>query len=512
MENCSFASNGRNLKLLCVIPNSTDGTSLYRGAYPIAKLRKENDNIQPVFVSDYNWASCNMADVAFFQRPYTDSQVTIMEICKSCRIPVWVDYDDDLLSVPVDNPSVELYGEEHTKNNIVKLLSMADVVSVSTPFLMHKVKQLEKFKKSPIDVRVIPNALDFDFIQEVKQWRKKLILWRGSNTHMRDIGTVGNEILGLEREFPEWTWHFLGYNPWFVTEFMDAKHVVYAKGFDAMIYMKFLQEIQPAVMIIPLVTCEFNLAKSNCSWLEGSLAGAVCVAPEIPEFMRPGILTYRNKEHFKEQMGHLLRGEMDMDAMVAASRKDIFENFNLAKVNKLRKDLICELTEKQRSSKVQHCWASGKVSKPTHKEHPERVLDSDCGTLRANQELLNASSSDVAQPPVRGDRSDEAPVEGTKEFRQLVWACMPHSVRSWKPDGMLSAVIIIQSPNWVTKEMHIRVTDIDNRVKPVLDAIEQATGISDERYWSVSCHKVCGKRDMTVIYLFSIGDVCFYHF
>ena len=76
---------------------------------------------------------------------------------------------------------------------------------------------------------------------------------------------------------------------------------------------------------------------------------------------------------------------------------------------------------------------------------------------------------------------------------------------------MLAIVLIFQSKNWISKEYRTRKSDLDNRIKPVLDAIEQACGISDERYWSITAHKICGNEDRTIGYIFDLGDVVDFH-
>ena len=102
-------------------------------------------------------------------------------------------------------------------------------------------------------------------------------------------------------------------------------------------------------------------------------------------------------------------------------------------------------------------------------------------------------------------------VKGQKEFREILWASLPPNVRQWKPHGVLGCVILFMSNTWVTQEHTIRTADVDNRIKPVLDAIEIAIGIQDQRYWAVAAHKVASKRERTIVYLYSLGDIVSHH-
>lgn len=77
----------------------------------------------------------------------------------------------------------------------------------------------------------------------------------------------------------------------------------------------------------------------------------------------------------------------------------------------------------------------------------------------------------------------------------------------WSPVGVLAAIIVFRSPSWLTKESTVRDVDIDNKVKPLLDAFEQATGIRDSRFWALHAFKALGDSDKTDVALYDLGDI-----
>lgn len=78
-------------------------------------------------------------------------------------------------------------------------------------------------------------------------------------------------------------------------------------------------------------------------------------------------------------------------------------------------------------------------------------------------------------------------------------------------EGLLAAVIVLYGPMWVTKRLTVREADADNRVKPILDAIEKATDIEDERFFQVHVFKYPARKTYATVHIFDTGDVVDYH-
>lgn len=94
-------------------------------------------------------------------------------------------------------------------------------------------------------------------------------------------------------------------------------------------------------------------------------------------------------------------------------------------------------------------------------------------------------------------------------FRLLVHQAMLRE--KWKPTGLTASILIFESPLWLTKKNTVREMDVDNRVKPTLDAIEKCTATPDELHFQLHVFKIPSKRTRTTVYLFDTGDVTEYY-
>lgn len=95
-------------------------------------------------------------------------------------------------------------------------------------------------------------------------------------------------------------------------------------------------------------------------------------------------------------------------------------------------------------------------------------------------------------------------------FRQLVGYAMGPKKLDWLPTGAFAAVILFEMPMWIKQDFTVKEHDVDNLVKPVLDAVQLCTGVKDELAWQVHAFKLVSKRTRTSVYLFDQGDVVEY--
>src|ERR1035437_6848568 len=142
--------------LLCIIP-SDDGTSHYRGMGPIGALaRTSKMDINLVFAEQCAEGTAYLLSGVFVQRPFMDDHLRVAKMYREMGVPLWVDYDDDLFNVPVDNSAHYTYGGKQIRNNIREILLLRDKVTVSTLQLK---KQLSMESECGLEkITVIPNA------------------------------------------------------------------------------------------------------------------------------------------------------------------------------------------------------------------------------------------------------------------------------------------------------------------------------------------------------------------
>lgn len=329
--------------LLVVCPNQKDATSFYRGMGPLGRLRKQISNLHLSFSSEYNWATLGLSDAIFVQRPYTNNHYHLLEIAKNCQVPIWVDYDDDLFSVPSDNPTFMTYGNQDTQRTIAKCLAIADVVTVSTNHLK------QKLSKANSNIVVIPNAFDeqlFNY-RNLQERQLPLVMWRGSNTHQRDLMNFSAEMIEISRR-SKWSWSFIGYHPWFLTDFMPEKLTKVVEALDVVQYHKFIHDCRAAIQIVPLADMEFNRSKSNIAAIEGTFAGSACLAPDWEQWRMPGMITYKTQEDFQTALSAMMKGDLDLQRMNKETWTFIMDTLTLSKVNRLRMNLLEDLFSRRK--------------------------------------------------------------------------------------------------------------------------------------------------------------------
>ncbi len=210
---------------------------------------------------------------------------------------VW-DIDDDFWSVPDWSP---VKYDRLQLEEIDLIHSLADVIWASTETLAKKCGDKSKVlpnladfddwfpkgedSKRPIGHEVHRNEEDYEEAYRVQV--KKLpinILWSGSSTHRRDIEICSDAILHVADRYPGVKFHFYGYCPEPITAALYPNNLVLHEWTPLAGYWKTLRDIQPTISLAPLVDCEFNRAKSNIRWIEGTLAGAAVIASDCEAY------------------------------------------------------------------------------------------------------------------------------------------------------------------------------------------------------------------------------------
>lgn len=93
------------------------------------------------------------------------------------------------------------------------------------------------------------------------------------------------------------------------------------------------------------------------------------------------------------------------------------------------------------------------------------------------------------------------------EFRNLVFYSVRSQKIDFKPSGVISAVILLEHPLWITKKRTIRDMDADNRIKPLFDALQYSLNFSDEIIWNHHVFKLASNKKNIEINLFDLGDI-----
>ncbi len=313
-------------RILAIIPKLDCPTSYWRAVGPLSRIKNARITYND---TDGSWPSLMGYDLVFIQRPSTKEHLEILKRCKIMNVPTWVDYDDNLLSVPVSNPAFQYYGRGEIQGNIQQCLDLADRITVSTSPLRKEFA----FNKEPT---VIRNAWDFKLFPYTNAEPTKTIVLRGSSTHEEDILTHADGLVKIFETYPEYKWVILGGCPWqFAARLQDKSRVKVYGASDVISYMTNLKQIKPEWFLVPLKESTFNHCKSDIAWLEASYAGAACLGPQMPEWKGSGPAWYSDDIYksftaVKDKAKDLLH----------ESRKAICEYRDLKDANKAREIII----------------------------------------------------------------------------------------------------------------------------------------------------------------------------
>lgn len=332
------------MRIIAHVPNKEDATSYYRGCGPLSHLVRKNSDISVVYETRFAWSSLIDANILFIQRPSTAQHEALVIYAKSLGLKVWIDYDDDLTCVPTDNPAHGVYESRSVHECIGRIINHANLVTVSTQHLKNEIRNQNG------NIHVVSNAIDFDLFpfwnkEDINRPRSDHFIWRGSPTHIRDVMSVGDEIISYNSELPT-IFEFIGDRLWMLTDQMDKSKIKFTPPLDIFQYNQHIYRANAKSFIVPLLNNSFNKAKSNITWLEATMSHALTIAPIMPEWISIGAINYSGPGAFIEKMNQV--NKMTHEETVAAVKKSqdiMLEKYTLDTVNPLRLKLLKDLVQ-----------------------------------------------------------------------------------------------------------------------------------------------------------------------
>lgn len=329
--------------LLCVPANMLDATSFYRSIGPLSQLRINRPSLQVQVIEQINWCSLSLADAVMLQRPYSPMHLQVAERARLHGLPLWIDHDDNLFELPKDNPCYENYMNAATRDIINKVFRLANVVT----FSVDRLREVYSNNLHGKSVHNIANGLLTNVVGHIPKHagekRQPMILWRGSDTHQRDLDAFTTEILAAAEAMPQYRWVFQGYCTYPLLEGLGGK-AERRKPIDPVDYFTLLSRMGPRIVVVPLADTSFNHGKSNIAWIEATYAGAVCLAPDWAEWKKPGVVTYKDRDDFFAKLIELMSwSNEEIDAQWKISRDYIEKNLTVESVNAKRSAVIDEL-------------------------------------------------------------------------------------------------------------------------------------------------------------------------
>jgi len=309
--------------------------SFYRGIGSMSMLHKLDSEISVDVIQNVSWNSLIDADILYLIRPTTPEYIRAIEYAQSFGIKVWSDYDDALHLIPDYNPSYNYHTDPGVKKRTEAAINNSDIVTVSTQIIADCYWNLNP------DIKIVENAFnDYHYKFERKKYINKNIVWRGTETHREDVLQIKDQITNVMNKNSDWNFIYIGENLWYIVNKFKNKNYYYQKTLDIVKYLRFIYNLNPSVAIIPLLKNYFNYAKSNCSWIEATFSGATCLAPDLPEFQKPGIVNYSTPEKFEYFLEKIMTSKNFCNENYEKSFDYIKNNLMLSEINKKRIKII----------------------------------------------------------------------------------------------------------------------------------------------------------------------------
>lgn len=329
------------MKIFLHAPDAKDGTSFYRGVGPYSRLGDGYEIVYPP-KARLSWEHLIDIDVCVFQRPSSQLEVNLIETCQRFNKPVIVDWDDNGFDIADDNPAAEFYQRDAIHASLDTIARLADIITVST----EELKNVILSRTPDVDIRVVQNAIDdrMFHMERYDDHREKRILMRGAGSHDKDWLRFKDGILQIMQLYPDYKLSVMGFHPEWLRA-VPAHQIEYYGFTDIPTYFETLMNLRPKLMIVPLQDTKFNACKSAIAMYEGVVAGAPCIAANLPEFRDHGACVVNGN------------AELILSAKDLLDDPEIWEHYysmqlentpKLSEVNELRRDIIEELTKNPR--------------------------------------------------------------------------------------------------------------------------------------------------------------------
>jgi hypothetical protein len=328
------------MNILCALPDTNDCISWWRAWMPLMHMQRADPTIQVDLFNfmenrSIGWHTIEKADVVYMSRPFLRDYMTVIGMAKKLGKKVWVDYDDNYWQVPHWNHCKQSFGEQACAYLDVAA-QLADVVTVSTPVLADMLRT-----KTDKPIHVVPNAFPDRYVWPTAP-RKKVVLYRGGwKTHAVDLKSVASQFQAVIDAHPDWTFMCATQgHPIMV----DGPNVQFVGDISLPDFHLWAQELAPAIMVNPLEFSDFNRAKSNIAWMEGTLAGAAVLCPSMPQYMQPGCVTYEFEDQFGDQLRAMLSADPEHLQTRAKEGQDAIDaKYRVSIVNKQRAAILKDL-------------------------------------------------------------------------------------------------------------------------------------------------------------------------
>jgi hypothetical protein len=328
---------------IITVGQRNSGVSFHRLFNPVIYLPKEYAMMTDVLTEEELEKGY---DILFINRYIAGTEVDeVVRLREKYGFKLVVDVDDYWYL----DPWHILYGKYQTQK-VIDHIKVADLVISSNNDLAVQINELNK------NWVVIPNALPYgedQFIDVKSESDKVRFVYAGSVTHEKDIAILKNpmkRVAGDSMVKNKSTFILCGYSedkqvaePWgrMINDYMCGFKVDgYIRGaLPVDQYMNFYNEADAC--LVPLVDSKFNSMKSNLKVLEAATKNAPVICSNVKPYADcKHIIRVNNQSDWFTNIKKVVKDAIYRQEMGLANGEWCRENFNLIKVNNLRKQVF----------------------------------------------------------------------------------------------------------------------------------------------------------------------------
>lgn len=310
--------------------HAPDGSGYYRFYLPFRWMSELSSHMVGMPPIGQQWtpndAELSQIDVLAMQRPAGKPGVRQMEQLQG-KAAIVYETDDDMLEV--DPSGLPHLYDEKMRETIRRCIRLADMVTVSTPYLAETVEPFND------NVVVLQNHINGELIGESARWQKELpeqrpltVGWQGGTSHLMDMVTIMDPLREVLEKNPEVEMHFAGfdYSPlvkrtcrWTAWEQNVWDHYKATAHFD--------------IAIAPLADHPFNRSKSHLKALEAAAMGQPIVAADLlpyRDFVVDGETGFlvKTEEQWVSRLNELIHDE-DMRREMGVKGREVARNWQI---------------------------------------------------------------------------------------------------------------------------------------------------------------------------------------
>ena len=264
-------------KLIINYPSDKNGCGFYRTIIPFSYMSCVKNYETPfLYAFNFDLTYLERANWIRFQRQVTQSQKQIiieyrkMIQSKGFKTKIAYELDDHVHAIEPQNILAYQFYTERRKKNLIEIMNMCDVTTLSTQHL----KDYYESEHNVKNIKVVPNYLP-KFLwgncgkrDKYNKGKKLRILWAGSASHIGKGGDLEFLVPLIQKTHKEFEWVFFGVAPFDIKD-----KVEFHNWADFYAYPQALDAIDADVAIAPLTDTEFNYGKSDLKLLEYTALG-----------------------------------------------------------------------------------------------------------------------------------------------------------------------------------------------------------------------------------------------